>query len=103
MESKESPASPARDGWAKSQFRFARYLYLGLVCVELFWALLTLLVMVYFPGEKNVNFKISMAILLLLFALMFAATFLLARCPVCNVLAPLPNRKTCRKCGTELA
>ena len=98
-----NPSPAGRDAWAKSQFRFARYLYLGLVSVELFWAILTLLVMVYFPGEHNVNFKIAAAILLLLFALMFAATFLLARCPVCNVLAPLPNRKTCRKCGTELA
>ena len=103
MESSNTPDVSERHAWAKSQFRLAQYIYRGLVSVELFWALLTLLCFHYFPGANNVNFKIAMAILILLFAFLFAATLLLARCPVCNVLAPLPNKKTCRKCGTELA
>ena len=103
MANSNTPDVPVRDAWPKSQFRLAQYIYRGLVSVELFWALLTLLCMRYFPGANFVNFKIVTAILILLFAFMFAATLLLARCPVCNVLAPLPNKKTCRKCGTELA
>ncbi len=102
MDREPTQKVPSTREWAKSQFRLAQYLYRGLGLVQVFWALLTLVIYRYFPGVNDVNSKISLFVLVLLCALMFAATFLLGRCPVCNVLAPIPNRKTCRKCGTEL-